>query len=67
MWEKVVSRSHKPEKIFSLGEGSDEVMIYGTVQYTTKDGQKNEKEWAARADLVKLDGEVRMKYYQIYM
>lgn len=68
MWEKVSSRLHSPLKIFPAGaKGADEVMLYGTVSYTFKDGRKGSVDWAARANLVKEDGKVKMKYYQVYL
>lgn len=68
MWEKVASRLHSPLKIFPAGaKGADEVMLYGTVAYTFKDGRKGSVDWAARANLVKEDGRVKMKYYQVYL
>jgi hypothetical protein len=40
MWAVVASRLHTPIKIFPFGSGSEEVMLYGTVAYTLKDGKK---------------------------
>lgn len=40
MWEKVAFRLHTPIKIFPFGENADEVMLFGTVAYTLKDGRK---------------------------
>jgi hypothetical protein len=40
MWEKVTSRQHRPLKIFPFGSESDELMVYGTVDYVFKDGKK---------------------------
>ncbi|KAB8343187.1 hypothetical protein FH972_022777 [Carpinus fangiana] len=67
MWEKVVSRSHNPIKIFPFGSGSDEVMLYGTVEYGLKGGGSDSKEWSARAKLVKDDGAVKLAFYQVYL
>ena len=67
MWEKVSSRSHNPIKIFPFGSYSDEVMLYGTVKYGLKSGGESEVDWAARAHLVKVDGKVKMDYYQVYL
>lgn len=70
MWEKVAARTHSPLKIFPAGAaGADEVMLYGTVAYTLKDGRQAGVDWAARANLVKSgdDGKVRMRYYQVYL
>ena len=51
MWEKVAKRSHYPKKIFAFGPGSDEVMLFGTVDYELKDGKKTTLQWSARAQL----------------
>ncbi|KAK0260557.1 hypothetical protein LTS09_004854 [Friedmanniomyces endolithicus] len=67
MWEKVAKRSHKPEKIFSFGPGSNEVMLYGTVDYELKDGKKTGVEWSARARFVDEDGALKMELYQVYL
>ena len=40
MWEKVSARLHRPIKIFPFGAGSDELMLFGTVKYTFKDGRE---------------------------
>ena len=40
MWAAVASRLHDPIKIFPFGNGSNEVMLYGTVAYTLKDNRK---------------------------
>jgi len=40
MWTAVASRLHSPLKVFPFGSGSNEVMLYGTVTYTLKDGRK---------------------------
>ena len=67
MWEKVASRSHNPLKIFPFGEKSNEVMLYGTVDYDLKDGRKASIPWAARAHLTKEEGDVKMDFYQVYL
>jgi hypothetical protein len=67
MWEKVASRKHKAIKIFPFGPNSNEVMLYGTVQYGLKSGGESGIEWAARAHLVKEDGRVKMDFYQVYL
>ncbi len=67
MWEKVAKRSHKPEKIFSFGPGSNEVMLYGTVKYELKDGKETEVEWSARSRFVDEDGALKMEFYQVYL
>lgn len=67
MWEKVASRSHKPLKIFPFGQNADDVMLYGTVQYTFKAGGEASVDWAARAHLVKDGGDVKLDFYQVYL
>ncbi|KAK5136375.1 hypothetical protein LTR08_003501 [Meristemomyces frigidus] len=67
MWEKVAKRSHHPEKIFSFGSDSDDVMLYGTVDYELKDGKKTNLDWSARARFAKEAGELKMKFYQVYL
>jgi hypothetical protein len=67
MWEKVSSRAHKPLKVFPYGPNSDKLMLYGTVNYGLKTGEASTKDWAARAHLVKKDGEVKMNFYQVYL
>lgn len=42
MWEKVAKRSHKPVQIYAFGNGADEVMLHGTVEYVLKDGRGTE-------------------------
>lgn len=67
MWEKVAKRSHKPVKIFPFGAGSDEVMLFGTVEYELKDGKKASVDWAARAHFAQEDGALKMDFYQVYL
>ncbi|KAF3006636.1 hypothetical protein E8E13_007856 [Curvularia kusanoi] len=67
LWEKVASRKHKAVKIFPFGPGSNECMLYGTVQYGLKAGGESGLDWAARAHLVKDSGKVKMDFYQVYL
>ncbi|KAF1985230.1 hypothetical protein K402DRAFT_334814 [Aulographum hederae CBS 113979] len=67
LWEKVASRSHKPLKVFPSGPNSNEVMIYGTVDYKLKDGRESSVDWAARGVLVEEDGKTRWADYQVYL
>jgi hypothetical protein len=68
MWEKVKSRKHTPTKIFPFGPNSHEVMIFGTVDYVMKEGDRNVSvDWAARACLVQEGEVVRMGFYQVYL
>lgn len=67
LWEKVNSRVHSPRKIFPYGPNSDEVMLHGTVKYGLKAGGESGLDWAAYAHLTKLDGAVKMDFYQVYL
>lgn len=67
MWTKVSSRQHRPLKIFPFGPNSDEVMLFGTVEYGMKDGGSAAKDWGARAHLVKDGDDVKMDFYQVYL
>lgn len=67
LWEKVASRVHTAEKVFPYGPDSDEVMLHGTVTYGLKAGGENSIDWAAYAHLVKVDGVVKMDFYQVYL
>lgn len=67
MWEKVNRRKHAALKVFPFGPSSNEVMLYGTVEYGLKDGREAAVDWAARARLVKQDGAVMMNFYQVYL
>lgn len=67
MWEQVAKRSHKPIEIYSFGNGSDSVMLHGTVDYVLKDGRTTSTTWAARARFAKEDGYLKMDFYQVYL
>ncbi|KAE9972100.1 hypothetical protein BLS_004191, partial [Venturia inaequalis] len=67
MWQKVSSRHHITTKIFPFGSSSDEVMLYGTVEFGLKDGGESKVDWAARAHLVEEGGSVKMDFYQVYL
>lgn len=67
MWEKVAKRSHKPQQLYSFGVNSDDIMLFGTVDYVLKDGKGTTVEWAARAHFSKAEGELKMDYYQVYL
>jgi len=40
MWAAVAGRLHTPFKIYSFGDNSHDIMLFGTVEYTFKDGKK---------------------------
>ncbi|KAH7135077.1 hypothetical protein B0J11DRAFT_151826 [Dendryphion nanum] len=67
MWEKVESRIHDPIKIFPYGPNADEAMLHGTVKYGLKAGGEASVDWAAHAHLVKVDGVVKLDFYQVYL
>ncbi|APA10212.1 predicted protein [Sclerotinia sclerotiorum 1980 UF-70] len=67
MWEKVASRLHTVHKIFSFGQDSTEVMLFGNVAYGLKDGRKADVEWAGRAKLVQEGGKWKLGFYQVYL
>nr|POE88417.1 hypothetical protein CFP56_11645 [Quercus suber] len=67
MWAKVAKRSHNPTKIYAFGQCSDDVMLYGTVNYQLKDGKEALVEWSARSHFMMEDGELKMDFYQVYL
>lgn len=67
MWEKVQNRLHRPLKIFPYGPNANEAMLFGTVQYGLKSGGQSTVDWAAYARLKKVDGSVKMDFYQVYL
>ena len=67
MWEKVAKRSHRVDKIFPFGAGSNEVMLYGSVKYAFKTGDEAGSEWAARAVLVEEGSQLKMDFYQVFL
>jgi len=67
MWASVASRLHNPQKIFPYGANSDELMLYGTVLFTLKDGRKADVPWAAHAKLAKEQDGWKLAFYQVYL
>jgi hypothetical protein len=67
MWIHVSSRRHEVLKVFPFGRKADEVMLYGTVEYSMKNGKSLTIDWAARAHLVKKGSHVKMDFYQVYL
>ncbi|KAL6250956.1 hypothetical protein RBB50_001164 [Rhinocladiella similis] len=63
----IKSRKHKLIKIFPFGAGSNELMLYGTVDYGLKNGKDVTCEWAARAVMAEHQGGLRFKLYQVYV
>jgi len=70
-WEKVETRKHTVFGVFVRPDtaSSEELMLYGTVDYDFKDGtQKEGVEWAGRMQLMKKsNGAYRLKFYQVYI
>ena len=69
MWANVTKRSHTVHKIFPIGNESNQIMLYGEVEYDLKDGSHSKKDWAARADLIQQTsaGVWQLKFYQVYL
>ncbi|KAF2207435.1 hypothetical protein CERZMDRAFT_107761 [Cercospora zeae-maydis SCOH1-5] len=67
MWEKVAKRSHRPAQLYAFGSGADDIMLYGTVDYTLKDGRGTTVDWSARAHFSQVGGELKMDFYQVYL
>jgi hypothetical protein len=67
MWSAVARRLHRATKIFPFGPNSNEVMLYGTVEYGLKDGRSTVLDWAAHAKLVKVEGHYKLDFYQVYL
>ena len=67
MWEKVAKRSHKPAQLYAFGKGSDDIMLFGTVDYVLKDGRGTTVEWSARAHFTKESDGLKMDFYQVYL
>lgn len=64
----VKTRKHSISKIYPFGDNSNEVMLYGTVDYVLKNGKDVTVEWAGRAVLTEeRDEKWKMHFYQVYM
>lgn len=61
------TRKHSIEKIFPFSADSNEIMLYGNVEYGLKNGKEVVVEWAGRAVLVEEGGSWKMSFYQVYM
>ena len=62
------TRKHSIAKIFPFGDNSNEVMLYGTVEYGLKNGKEVLVEWAGRAVLTEdKHNKWKMHFYQVYM
>jgi len=70
LWSGPIQRrKHTLEKIFPFGASDDvkEVMLYGSVDYGLKNGKELTVQWAARAVLADYEGDLRFKFYQVYL
>ncbi|KAI0969220.1 hypothetical protein F4678DRAFT_463483 [Xylaria arbuscula] len=80
MWEKIKSRRHKLEKVFPAvfgpPPGNDErgqserlfeYMLYGSVDFETKSGERATGQWAGRAVLRDGEGGLKYTFYQVYI
>ncbi|KAJ8610741.1 hypothetical protein MRB53_038383 [Persea americana] len=56
-----------PLQIYAFGHESNDVMLFGTVDYELKDGRKTRADWGARAQFANEDGELKMQFYQVYL
>ncbi|KIV78567.1 hypothetical protein PV11_06211 [Exophiala sideris] len=63
----VKTRKHSLTKIFPFGSGSNELMLYGTVDYGLKNGKEVTVDWAARAVMAEHQGALKFKLYQVYV
>ena len=61
------SRKHTLSKIFPFGDNSNEVMLYGHVDYGLKNGKNVTVDWAGHALLVDEGGKLKMGLYQVYL
>lgn len=72
MWEKVAARKHKPEKVFLSSFGSDsatgkEYMLFGSLEYGMKTGEKQHVSWAGHAIVEEVEGQLKFRYYRVYI
>lgn len=63
----VISRLHTLERIYAFGDDGMDVMLYGNVKYGLKNGKSVYVDWAGRAKLVEDGGDIKMKFYQVYL
>lgn len=68
MWSgPIQKRKHTLKKIFPFGDNSNEVMLYGTVDYVLKNGKSLTVDWAGRALMMEEKGKLKMGLYQVYL
>ncbi len=71
-WKGVQTREHKISDVITRGELRDEdskgeLMLYGTVDYGLENGTSGHAEWAGRMELVKVDAQWKMRFYQVWV
>lgn len=66
MWSAIVSRRHSPLKIYPFGANANEVMLYGTLAMSLKDGRSADVDWAARAVLAEEKEGWKLAFYQVF-
>lgn len=57
---------HLPQKMFSFGKETLDVMSFGTLELGFADGKLVKLEWALRAVFVEYNGSLKIKYYHPY-
>ncbi|KAI0883651.1 uncharacterized protein GGS22DRAFT_167617 [Annulohypoxylon maeteangense] len=74
MWEEMESRRHKLGKVFpaSFGaaderEGIIEYMLQGSVDFITKNGERQAVSWAGHAILNEVEGGLKYRLYQVFL
>lgn len=79
MWEQVVARRHRPQKVFESAfsggsstpatgqEGRPEYMLFGEVDYELRTGEKQTAGWAGHAILTEVDGRLKFSYYRVWI
>ena len=65
MWAAVSSRHHVVAGVYPSAGAEDEVMLYGHVDYTLKNGRDLTTEWSARM-VFDAAGE-KMQFYQVWL
>ncbi|KAL4787104.1 hypothetical protein BJX76DRAFT_319507 [Aspergillus varians] len=66
-WKDNQKKEHIVFKVFPLGVGALEVMLYGKSTWWYGDGTTAEAAWAARIHYKEVNGDVKADLYNIYM
>lgn len=69
MWYGVLKRLHRPKKIFPFGDGANELVITGTVEYWKDDGSYEKHDIAVRANyqINAATHDIRMSSLQVWL